>query len=857
MYQYGPERSPSDVTVASSDFVVTYAGFPSQARTAFQAVIDQFSSLVTSPVQIRVMAWYTPLASSLLGQAGPSAFCPAPGGSANTVYAAALADKLNGSAFCASSAGQTHELNVFMNSARADWDFGTTPVFGRYNFMTVAMHEILHALGFLGSMTASAGRGSYSNPPQIYDRFARTGAGLPLLSFPSPSFELGSQLISDDTYFDGPFAVGNNLDLRPKLETGYFADGDLGFRAGSSYSHLDDDLYSATPNGLMTPSLDRSEVYRDPGPIVRGMLRDFGWGLLGTTQFVQQGGKLVGGGAVGQGMQGTSVAISSDGNTIMVGAPFDDGGRGAAWVWSRSGGVWSQAGAKLVGEGASGPFGPLAQQGTAVALSADGNTAVVGGPRNGFQNGNIGAAWVWTRSGAGWTQMGPALVGTGGIFGQLQGEAVAISADGNTILVGGTGDDGNTGAVWVWTRDGQVWTQQGDKLVPSDGVPYPQVGLLFGAAVALSADGNTALVGAPRDSSNRGAAWIWTRAAGVWRQEVKLSDLDALAPGAFQGTAVSLSADGNTAIVGSNDAARIWTRSAQGWTQQATFDTVGFFGFTAPSVSLSADGVRALVGGGSANGTPAGAVLFVRSGSTWRQNGIPMAGAGASREGSTGSAAISADGMTAIVGSASDNGNVGAAWIFVAPADDLLAPSSPLGTTATAMSTTRIDVAWIASAGATSYRIERRAPGTAFATIATVASTSLTDTAIVPGTAYQYRVRAVNAVGSSLGASDVATAMLFDNDPLMPGTIVRAVHLAQLRTAVNAVRALAGLNAAGFSDAAVPGLAIKATHITELRTSVDAARSALGLATSAYTDPLVAGAAIKAVHFQELRERVR
>ena len=99
--------------------------------------------------------------------------------------------------------------------------------------------------------------------------------------------------------------------------------------------------------------------------------------LLPTAraQFVQQGSKLVGAGAVGNAEQGFSVAISADGNTAIVGGLNDNGFVGAAWVYTRLGGVWSQQGSKLVGTGAVGN----AQQGSSVAISGDGNTAIVGG----------------------------------------------------------------------------------------------------------------------------------------------------------------------------------------------------------------------------------------------------------------------------------------------------------------------------------------------------------------------------------------------------------------------------------------------------------------------------------------------
>jgi hypothetical protein len=97
---------------------------------------------------------------------------------------------------------------------------------------------------------------------------------------------------------------------------------------------------------------------------------------LALAQFTQQGPKLVGSGTASA-QQGVSVALSSDGNTAIVGGNADNNGRpGAAWVFTRSGGIWSQQGSKLVGTGAVGAAG----QGQSVALSADGNTAIVGGP---------------------------------------------------------------------------------------------------------------------------------------------------------------------------------------------------------------------------------------------------------------------------------------------------------------------------------------------------------------------------------------------------------------------------------------------------------------------------------------------
>jgi hypothetical protein len=119
-----------------------------------------------------------------------------------------------------------------------------------------------------------------------------------------------------------------------------------------------------------------------------------------------------------------------------------------------------QQGEKLIGT----DFGYVANQGQSVALSGDGNTAIVGGP---IDNRSVGAAWVYTRSGGVWRQQGGKLVGTGAV-GSDQGTSVVLSADGNTVMVVGDGDHNyGVGAAWVYARSGGVWRQQGGQLVPT------------------------------------------------------------------------------------------------------------------------------------------------------------------------------------------------------------------------------------------------------------------------------------------------------------------------------------------------------------------------------------------------------
>src|SRR5581483_9971167 len=105
------------------------------------------------------------------------------------------------------------------------------------------------------------------------------------------------------------------------------------------------------------------------------------------------------------------------------------------------------------------------------------------------------------------TQQGSKLTGSSATGAATQGQAVALSADGNTMIVGGGADGGNAGAAWVFVRSNGAWTQQGAKLVGTDA----SADAALGTSVALSADGNTAAVGGPADSSGAGAVWIFTR----------------------------------------------------------------------------------------------------------------------------------------------------------------------------------------------------------------------------------------------------------------------------------------------------------------------------------------------------------
>ena len=378
------------------------------------------------------------------------------------------------------------------------------------------------------------------------------------------------------------------------------------------------------------------------------------------AHFVQQGTKLVGAGAVGSAFQGSAVALSANGNTLLVGGMEDNAGEGAAWVFTRSGGAWTQQGAKLIGSGG----GKGDAQGSAVALSADGNTAIVGGPD---YSGGIGAAWVFTRSGNAWSEQGRLYLATAkaGYY----GTSVALSADGNTAVIGCAACDPST-APFVWVRSAGQWIAQ-YPLGPIPGQPAS-----YGRAVALSADGSTAIVGGP--DSNSGA-WVWVgHSSGVWTGQGKLFGTGDLQPGgsASQGSAVALSADGSTAIVGASSddsgAGAVWifTRSENVWTQQDWIVGSNGIGssYQGSSVAISGDGNTIMFGGPGDNGNNGAAWILEQDEGFWGQIGPKIIASGASGSSYYGyRLALSADGLTAAVGGDTDSNNTGAVWVYTGP----------------------------------------------------------------------------------------------------------------------------------------------------------------------------------------------
>jgi WD40 repeat protein len=184
----------------------------------------------------------------------------------------------------------------------------------------------------------------------------------------------------------------------------------------------------------------------------------------------------------------------------------------------------------------------------------------------------------------------------------------------------------------------------------------------------------------------------------------------------------------------------------------------------------------------------------------------------------------------------------------------------PTNVVATAATTTSVLVTWTAAPGATAYQVLRSADGVNYTLITGTPATTATDFTASPNTAYLYAVRASAPNVSDNSTPDLATTVVFTDPTLVAGTtVVKAVHFTELRTAVNAVRTLAGLTPSSypFTDPTItPGVTIvKAAHVTELRTALDAARSALSLPAISYSHAtLTTGVAlISAADITELR----
>lgn len=311
---------------------------------------------------------------------------------------------------------------------------------------------------------------------------------------------------------------------------------------------------------------------------------------------------------------GQSVAISYDGSTIAAGAPDDNGNIGCAYIFTLSGSTWSQQ-AKLVGTGNTGS----SQQGWGLDLSSDGNTVAIGGP---YDSSSTGAVWVFTRSGTTWTQYGSKITATGltgstNLFGfSLSLAAAAIPP---MLVVGAYGDNSNTGAAIVFYNNGSAWTQS-QKLTSGSGswfgcalqLTYDGNTLLIGASRDSSSVG--AFYGAGKGSGQTTYGTLSKYTASGSFSYVGAS----VAVDRINGVFAAIGAPNTSGTVG---AAITYNNSATGslgsasWAQGSTLVGTGYTGTPAQGSFVSVDSYNTVLSGGILNNSSAGmAWLFTSYG---------------------------------------------------------------------------------------------------------------------------------------------------------------------------------------------------------------------------------------------------
>ena len=414
---------------------------------------------------------------------------------------------------------------------------------------------------------------------------------------------------------------------------------------------------------------------------------------------------------------GYSVAISGDGNTLVVGAPWGDGdiaNQGAAYVFTKPGGGWGTTSTYTAKLTVSTLYGGHAYDkfGSSVAISADGNTIVVGAwyaSRFTPPTTHEGRAFVYIKPGGGWsttTVYSAALAQTNYSGNDLFGWSVAISANGDTVVVGAphrTGGASQQGAAYLFYKPGGGWTNsvfQHDMLTASDGAANDY----FGYSVSITAYGGAFIVGANGDdigvNTDQGSAYVFAYSPPFWAQSAKLTAFDGAANDWF-GASASISGDGSVVVVGANGhdfginsnngAAYVFVEPLFGWADATETAELGATGGGAQddefgySAAISADGNAILVGAFGVNGylNPGAAYLFAKPGGGWGGVLTPptklTASDGAAGDGFGNSVSIGSAGNALAVGARSDdigvNADQGSAYVYE---DDTTPPNTTI-----------------------------------------------------------------------------------------------------------------------------------------------------------------------------------
>ncbi len=373
---------------------------------------------------------------------------------------------------------------------------------------------------------------------------------------------------------------------------------------------------------------------------------------------------------------GYSVAI--DGDYAIVGSIGDSNYSGAAYVFSRSGDTWIEQ-AKLIASDRA----PNAKLGYSVAISG---TSVIVGASGDAENGpNSGAAYVFVRDGNTWIEQAKLIASDGG-SGDLFGWRVAISGD--TAFIGAIGDDdngNNAGAVYVFARSEGTWTQQAE-LTASDGTAGDEFGR------RLSIHGDHTVIAARKSGDENGnysgSAYVFVRNGDTWTEQAKLTAGDGTTSDRF-GYSVAIGED--YAVVGAigdgengNFAGAVYAfvRDGDTWTQQAKLTAGDGAAWDRFGYSASIHGDTVVVGAIGANGNRAntGSVyVFVRNGNSWTEQAKLVAGDG--DDGDEFGQSVSISGATVLIGATGDDDNgelSGSAYVFQSTGESLTPSPSPI-----------------------------------------------------------------------------------------------------------------------------------------------------------------------------------
>jgi hypothetical protein len=277
--------------IKTTVFDITFVNTTPEVETAVWYAADIWSSILVSAVPVNMIVKYYPV-QNFYGQCVPNLVKNFPGAPVEDVwYFTSLADVITGTD---QNPGE-FDCDIILSSS-ADWYYSTdgkTPS-NKVDLVSVILHEMGHALGYLSLGKISGGIGSYGyittsdlgrpiefefkellGLPTVYDKRIKNGDNkfiTDTLIFPNQSTELAGLFTGNDLYFDGEFSADANGNIPAKLHA------ENPFRFASSLLHLDEDSYpTGNPNELMTPYISSGAANHNPGPVTVGLLKDLGW----------------------------------------------------------------------------------------------------------------------------------------------------------------------------------------------------------------------------------------------------------------------------------------------------------------------------------------------------------------------------------------------------------------------------------------------------------------------------------------------------------------------------------------------------------------------------------------------------